>query len=78
MAEFDVRKWLRTLRLEEYADKLRSNGYRSFEDLLDLTEDDIKQLGIRYSSKRHQLLEAVEKLRTQGREAATQEVQVSV
>ena len=78
MAEFDVRQWLRMLRLEEYADKFRSNGYRSFEDLLDLTEDGLKQLGVEYFWIHNRLLGAVEKLKSQGKEAATQDLLVSV
>ena len=65
-----MRQWLRMLRLEKYADRFRSNGYRSFEDLLGLTEDGLKQLGVD-SFDRDRLLRAVEKLKRQGREAAT-------
>ena len=72
MAEFDVRQWLRMLALEEYADKFRSNGYRSFEDLLRLTEDSLKQLGVGSFVVRDRLLRAVEKLKSQGKEPATQ------
>ena len=71
MAEFDVRQWLSILGLEEYASKFRSNGYRSFEDLLGLTEDDLKRLNVWYFGDRDCLLRAVEKLKSQGREAAT-------
>ena len=70
MAEFDVRQWLRVVGAERYAGRFRSNGYRSFEDLLGLTEDGLKQLGVD-SFDRDRLLRAVEKLKRQGREAAT-------
>ena len=72
MTEFDVPQWLRTLGLEKYEDRFRSRGYRSFENLLGLTEDGLKLLlGVEYSWDRDRLLRAVEKLKRQGRKAAT-------
>ena len=71
MAEFDVQQWLRILGFKQYGFLFRSNGYRSFEDLLGLTEDGLSRLFVWYSSDRYRLLSAVEKLKRQGREAAT-------
>ena len=70
MAEFDVQQWLGNLGLAEYEDRFRSNGYRSFEDLLGLTGDGLFRLDVWYLH-RDRLLRAVEKLKRQGREAAT-------
>ena len=79
MAEFDLGRWLRMLYLsEDYTHRLRSNGYHSFEDLLGLTEDRLHQLGVVYSFDRDKLLRAVERLKGQSREAATQDLLVSV
>ena len=77
MAEFDVQQWLRMLRLEEYSDQFKSNGYRSFEDLTKLTRNDLRRLGV-HDRHRDKLLGDVDKLKGRSREAATQELLVSV
>ena len=78
VAEFDVQRWLCMLGLEDYTNRFESNGYHSFEDLLGLTENGLKHMGVVYSGDRDRLLRAIESLKSQSREAATQDLLVSV
>ena len=57
-----MRRWLRMLDLiGDYTHRFQWNGYRSFGDLLGLTEDGLEQLEVRYSYDRDRLLHAVKR-----------------
>ena len=77
MAEFDVRRWLGMLECEYYSDQFRFNRYRSIEDLTRLTKNDLRRLGVDEFDQ-DIILAAVERLRGQSRETATQDLLVSV
>jgi class 3 adenylate cyclase len=61
----DVAEWLRALGLERYEAAFRENDV-SGELLPDLTEDDLKGLGVASIGHRRQLLKAIGALRVQG------------
>ena len=80
MAAFDADGWLRVHTNSYCADKLARKGYRSFNKIAQLTEDDLRQLGLGLYSG--ELLPAFARLRSQGEEEASralaQDLPVSV
>ena len=59
----DVAGWLRDLGLECYEATFRENDVEDFELLLNLSADDLKEIGITSFGHRRRLLEAIAKLR---------------
>ena len=80
MAAFDAEGWLRIRTSSYCADKLARNGYRSFNKIAQLTEDNLRQLEL--DSYSDLLLPAIARLRQQGEEEASrplaQDLSVSV
>ena len=69
MAAFDAVGWLRVHARPYCADRLAQNGYRSFSKIAQLTDDDLRQLGLDGYSV--WLLPAIARLRRQGEEEAS-------
>lgn len=58
----DIRSWLRSLELEQYADAFEANDL-TFEDLEELTQDELKgDLGVSSLGHRKKILKAIESL----------------
>jgi ribosomal protein L20 len=59
----DLRRWLRALGLERYEAAFRENAI-DYAVLLNLTVEDLKDLGVSLVGHRRKLLDAIAKLRT--------------
>ncbi|XP_074027114.1 breast cancer anti-estrogen resistance protein 3 homolog isoform X2 [Leptinotarsa decemlineata] len=57
----DISKWLREMELEEYQEKFQK--FQGVEDLLEFSEQDIKELGVKKSSHRARIISSLTCLR---------------
>jgi hypothetical protein len=69
VSTIDVTEWLRSLGLEQYAPAFRENGIDD-RVLLDLTAEDLKDLGVSLVGHRRLLLKAIGALRPEAGPAA--------
>eukprot|EP01084_Bolivina_argentea_P050133 92181_1 len=61
--DFDVTKWLNNINLGKYSDILLESGFDDLQSVLDLTMDDLKEIGI-VLGHRKKIMKAVVELRT--------------
>ena len=61
--ENEVQLWLRnTVSREEYCKLFHENGFETMDEVLTITETDLKELGITKMGHRRQILNAIKKL----------------
>eukprot|EP01084_Bolivina_argentea_P267897 454899_1 len=61
-SNFDVKKWLSEINLNKYGDLLIGSGYDDLDSIIDLSNDDLKEIGI-IPGHRKKIIKAVAKLR---------------
>ncbi|KAH1001912.1 hypothetical protein HUJ04_005868 [Dendroctonus ponderosae] len=70
----DIQQWLKDLELEEY--EALFGKYRGVEEILELTESELKQLGVKKSSHRATIISSLTQLRAKYYDDLTKKVSV--
>ena len=60
-----LEEWLVAIKMERYKDKFEENGFKDINQILRLTEADLKAMGITLSGHLYRITTSIEKAQTQ-------------